>query len=426
MIQSFRQSRVLQVLRIASSALRVSDWTLNNVDPDGLKYVARVWVWTHWVVSAACFIALAYRPASGLARYYVYILLFLLFVGFVGYMHYRLISNKEITWRWILGFCGMDVSVVVSAVLIGGGFSHYFLHLLFYPALAGFAVTFTSFRLNLAWVTAVSVVYLAISLTVGEGIDVLARDEKPLFIRIVVMYVITLSVNLVSRFERIRWREAVSRERAAVERERALQHERVELSRTIHDTVAQSLFLIGLGLDTAKDLAKEQNAKLVSTLEATSMLSKTSIWQLRHPIDMGHIFEGRALSDTLRSHVETFRVITSMQATVVQNGKEPLLPTETKTWLFSIVHNALTNAFRHADASEVTIELSFRRNSLQVSVSDDGIGLPDNYEERGHGFVNMHMSAERLGGHLTVESRGSFGGVSVSCVIPYREQEGKT
>ena len=70
MIQSFRQSRVLQVLRIASSALRVSDWTLNNVDPDGLKYVARVWVWTHWGVSAACFIALAYRPASGLAPYY--------------------------------------------------------------------------------------------------------------------------------------------------------------------------------------------------------------------------------------------------------------------------------------------------------------------------------------------------------------------
>ena len=33
-----------------------------------------------------------------------------------------------------------------------------------------------------------------------------------------------------------------------------------------------------------------------------------------------------------------------------------------------------------------------------MSVSDDGIGLPDDFEERGHGFRNMSTDAERMGG----------------------------
>ena len=50
-------------------------------------------------------------------------------------------------------------------------------------------------------------------------------------------------------------------------------------------------------------------------------------------------------------------------------------------------------------------------------MSDDGVGLPDDYEERGHGFVNMRAYAERLGGRLIVESTGPDGGASVTCVM---------
>ena len=45
------------------------------------------------------------------------------------------------------------------------------------------------------------------------------------------------------------------------------------------------------------------------------------------------------------------------------------------------------------------------------------MGLPDDYEERGHGFTNMLAYAERLGGRLIIEPRGLAGGVSVACVM---------
>ena len=86
-----------------------------------------------------------------------------------------------------------------------------------------------------------------------------------------------------------------------------------------------------------------------------------------------------------------------------------------KSLLFSMAHNALTNAFRHAEATRVQVELDFGEDGLSLSVSDDGIGLPENYAERGHGFANMRADAESLGGHLVVEPSGPDGGARVTC-----------
>ena len=401
----------LHPIRTAAAVYRMSGSTLMRLDPDGLRFVATILVWAHWFVVVFSFVQLAYRPAGWPERYIVYAPLFLLLVAFNGMTHYRLATKRTITWSWILAFAAMDMTIVSAATVIGGGFNHYFLHLLYYPPLAGYALVLTSFRTTMACVTVVSVLYLAISLTVGEGIDMGAREEKPLLARIFVMYAVAATVNLISNFERNRWR-------AAVERERELQRERIELSQAIHDTTAQSAYMIGLGIDAAKEVAGDSNEELTARLEATSRLSKTAIWELRHPIDMGRIFDGRELGSTLDSHVATFKTITSVSAELTQYGVEPPLSIEARSLLFTIAHNALTNAFRHAGASRVLVDLDFGPDELRLSVSDDGVGLPDDYEERGHGFANMRAYAERLGGRLIVEPMGPDGGARVTCVMP--------
>ena len=411
-------SRVLQLVTKATDAFRVDDWTLSQIDPDGLRYVATISVRAHWFVVAVLFFELVYRPYLyfGVARYAPFPLLLLVLIGFNGYFHYRLLSNRPITWHWPVALYALDVFLVSAAAALSDGFSHDFVHLFYYPALAGLAVLFTSFRLNLAWVTMASLVYVAISLTVGDGIDIEARDEKALLARITVMYAVVAAVNLATRFERIRWRQAV-------ERERALERERVELSHAIHDTAAQSAYMIGLGIDTAKALAGDANPELTATLEATSRLSRSVILELRHPINMGGIYEGREFSRALRSHATSFTNVTSVPAKMTHTGVEPPLSIEARSLLFSIAHNALTNAYRHAEANRVAIDLEFAEEHSRLSVSDDGVGLPDDYAERGNGFANMSRAAERLSGRLVVEQRGAMGGATVTCVIPRERLE---
>ena len=407
-------SRGLHLAAKTANAFRVTDWTLNQVDPDGLRYVATVSVRVHWFFGVVLLVELVYRPHYGVVVYAVYALLLLLLFGFNFYTHRGLRSERTFTWRWILAVCLLDVLVISGALAISNGFSEYFLHLFYFPALAGFAVIFTSFRLNMAWVTMASAIYLAISLSAGDGLDIEARDEKTLFARIAIMYGIVATVNLVSRFERMRWRETV-------ERERALLRERTELSQAIHDTTAQSAYMIGLGIDTAKALSGSANPELAATLEATAQLTRSMIWALRHPINMGGIYQGVELSRALRSHAASFTNITSVPAEMTQRGVEPDLSIEIRSLLFSIAHNALTNAYRHAEAGQVAIDLEFGGEGFRLSVSDDGTGLPVDYAERGQGFANMSRDAERLGGRLVVEKRGRLGGATVACVIPPAE-----
>ena len=69
MFGPLRQNRGLQFLRTAADSFRVSEWTLNRTDLDGLRYVAIVSVWVHWFMDAMCFVQLVYRPWYGPERY---------------------------------------------------------------------------------------------------------------------------------------------------------------------------------------------------------------------------------------------------------------------------------------------------------------------------------------------------------------------
>ena len=245
------------------------------------------------------------------------------------------------------------------------------------------------------------------------------EQENLLLARVAMMYVLVLFVSLIARCDR-------TTRQAALERERKLQRERIKLSQEIHDTTAQTAYMISLGIHRARELADESNEELMAALDATSTLSRSAMWDLRHAIDGGQIFRGEELGEVLEAHAATFSTITSVHAELVCHGTEAPLSTITRSLLFSIAHNALTNVVRHARARAVVIDLEYTDEELRLSVSDDGIGLPQDYETRGHGFRNMRADAERMGGSLEVKSRSGDGGTTVTCRIPYENSMEKS
>ena len=385
-------------------------WGFDTIGPDELRYPAAIFVWVRWLVVAACVLELVYRPVFAVSTYTTYLLCLGVLMAINAYVHYRVHSNRRLSLLWMLALSAMDIALITVSMAAAGGFSHFFFYLLYYPSLAWFAVFFSSFRLSFSWVTLVASLYTFVSLTAGEGLDFDAREEKALFARIIVMYAVVASVNLVARSERIKRQQAV-------ERERELQRQRIEMSHTIHDTTAQSAYMLGLGLEDAIEGADSTNPELAGKLEAMWNLSKSTMWALRQPIDGGQIFSGSTLSEVLDAHAETFTIISSIPAELVQRGEEPELSTIQRSLLFSIAHNALTNAFRHSNADKVSIYLNFGKERMSMSVSDDGEGLPEGYAARGHGFRNMRADAERMGGELEVKSSGN--GTTVTCSVPY-------
>ena len=383
-------------------------------DPDVVPYAARVSVWGRWFIALVSAFEIAYRPDLWYPDGWGYVLLLAPLVAFNGLVHFRLLTNRPVTWRWMLLLGATDIALATASISVGPGFDSY-VFVAYYPALALFAVVFTSLWLSLAWTTMTAVAYTFVSLTVGAGLDVDAGDEKVLLGRLAAMYALVLCVSLITRFERIR-------RQTAVDRERQVQQERIEFSQAVHDTTAQTAYLISLGIQRARELVGKSDEELVAALDATGELSRSAMWELRRPINAGRIFEGRELGRVLGSHCATFERITGVPARMSQSGTEPPLAVEVRSRLFSIAHNALTNAFVHARPGRVEVSLSFEADQIRLSVSDDGVGLPDDYAERGRGFGGMRADAERMGGALIVESGEGGGGTTIACVVPYADQ----
>ena len=251
----------------------IRHWFATGVlsDPDVVLYAATVSVWSSWFIWLVGAFLLAYRPGFWYPQDIEFLAIPVLLGVANGLVHLRLLTNRSVTWRWMLLLSAADIALVTAGVVIGGGFRS-FIFLAYYPTLAVFAVVFSSYWLSLAWTTAVAVAYAVVCLSVGSGLDLDAGNEKVLLARLAMMYTIVLGIGFIARFERIRWRSSVSRERE-------LRRERIELSQTIHDTTAQTAYMIGLGIHRARNLAEESNQELKAALDATLELTMSAMWE---------------------------------------------------------------------------------------------------------------------------------------------------
>ena len=389
---------------------------MRRTSPEDLLHAARVLLWVRWFGLTAAFVEIHYRVDYGSLSHILNTFYCLGFLAINGYVQWLIHRRGTVKPAWLLGLSALDLVVISFSTSISGGFnSPYFV--VYYFAVAVFAYVFTAPRLVLTWTTLVAGIYSVLSFTVEPTLDLAAKEEQHLFYRVLVLYAVAAVVSIISGLER-------ESRRKGLERERELQRQRIELSQSIHDTTAQWAYMIGLGVEGAMELADETQEALKAKLRLVAELSRSAMWELRHPIDGGQIFRGEALGEVLEAHAATFTVISSVPAELVQQGREPPLSIIDRSLLFSVAHNALTNVIRHAGASEVIINLDCGDGELRLSVSDDGGGLPEDYEARGHGFRNMRADAGRMGGRLEVKSNGDGGGTTVTCVVPCRNLRG--
>ena len=237
----------------------------NCADPDVVPYAARVSVWGRWFIALVSAFEIAYRPDFWYPDDWGYVLLMVPLVAINGLVHFRLWTNRTVTWRWMLLLSAMDIALATSSISVGPGLDSY-VFVAYYPALALFAVVFTSLRLSLAWTTMTAVAHALVCWRVGLGLDLDAGDEKVLLGRLAAMYALVLCVSLITRFERMR-------RQAAVDRERKVQQERIEFSQAVHDTTAQTAYLISLGIHRARELVGKSDEELAAALDATAALS---------------------------------------------------------------------------------------------------------------------------------------------------------
>lgn len=210
-------------------------------------------------------------------------------------------------------------------------------------------------------------------------------------------------------------------------REAGRVEERNRLAREIHDTLAQGLSAIALHLETAEALLqKGADPEPVSrAVSAALSLSRSGLEEARRSVlDLrAEPLEGRTLAEALEHLARTSEGPGELRVRFEAAGASAPLPIRVEVGLFRVAQESVGNALRHADASNVTLELVVDPQRARLSVRDDGRGFsPEETTSGRFGLVGMRERTRLLGGTFKLYSTPGVG-TCIHAEIPLQESD---
>ena len=193
--------------------------------------------------------------------------------------------------------------------------------------------------------------------------------------------------------------------------EKAALEERQRLARELHDSVAQAIYGIALGLKTAQAHLERDPAKARGPLSYALDLAEGATQEMRAMIFSlrPETLDEEGLVRALERQVEVLRTRYHIEVETAF-ALEPELDQRGRYALFRVASEALHNIVKHARARTVRLSLCAARRSCSLEIVDDGIGFDPNQNFPGHlGLKAMRERMEALGGELSVTSHSHSG-----------------
>jgi two-component system sensor histidine kinase UhpB len=224
----------------------------------------------------------------------------------------------------------------------------------------------------------------------------------------------TIEENLTARQEAIEAKLRLEQSRELADTVRArIEDERREIARELHDETGQSVTAIkSLALALVRRPESDETTRgaaqlIVDTAGRLYAAMHGMIPRLR-PLTLDSL----GLADALREQVGEWRRQHPSIEIALELTELPAVGDTATVTVYRIVQESVTNALRHADARRIDIALHAEAETLRVTISDDGIGLPRDWQQAGHyGLRGIAERAQALGGVTQIGRREPRGTV---------------
>ena len=194
--------------------------------------------------------------------------------------------------------------------------------------------------------------------------------------------------------------------------------QRKALSRELHDQIGQNLTILGVNLNILRSLVPKNAMDIIHSrindslllVKQTTERTRSLMNNLRSPV-----LDDYGLVAAIDLYGKQFSSRTGIDTIVRVSDANPHFTPNIENAVFRIVQESLTNVLKHAQATQVVINVNASTDRLLLSIEDNGIGydmskITDGNGERGWGLITMKERALAVGGTL-------------SCAVPAREWE---
>ncbi|MEO6397244.1 MAG: GAF domain-containing protein [Tepidiformaceae bacterium] len=215
---------------------------------------------------------------------------------------------------------------------------------------------------------------------------------------------------------------------SAMHRERSgrvsLLEERVRIAHDLHDGTIQTLYALGLELDSASDSTSV--AELSGAVRTSVGRINDLISDIRGYITMLEAETPLAQPELTRDIAFIIRQLVPPGTDTVVNitaaALQELTSRDSEDLLY-IAREALSNAVRHGLPTKVAVDLRQTADSTSLTVQDNGVGFDQATARTGLGTVTMRTRAERLSAELSILGIPGMG-TTVRVSLPRRSEEG--
>ncbi|SEG78632.1 Signal transduction histidine kinase [Thermomonospora echinospora] len=229
------------------------------------------------------------------------------------------------------------------------------------------------------------------------------------YISDLLMFALGVVLSVTMAAVAVREQRARSRLEATLEQiaELSAARERNRLAREIHDSLGHHLTAIGIQLEKAEAFAALDPAGAAQAVSSARWSAGRALEEVRasvRALDAQGI--SAALADLVRALDDGERRIT---LSVSGAERRPLHV------LYRAAQEGLTNACRHADATEIRVAVRYHERGAELRVTDDGRGFGDGRE--GFGLKGLRERVRQAAGTMTVESSST--GTELRVNVPW-------
>jgi PAS domain S-box-containing protein len=204
------------------------------------------------------------------------------------------------------------------------------------------------------------------------------------------------------------------------------EEERTHISRVIHDELGQSLTGLKMDLAWLQSHLDPQQPALLAKMQTMSRLIDTSVQTVRRiSTELRPAILDLGLVPTIEWQLQEFQTRTGIESKLISAPEETTLDPDGSTTVFRILQEILTNVVRHAEATQVEVELEETTTFLTLQVRDNGRGITESEIDspKSIGLLGMQERARLRGGE--VHLHGSPGrGTTVIVRLPLIKEGG--
>ena len=193
-----------------------------------------------------------------------------------------------------------------------------------------------------------------------------------------------------------------------IETQNRLQEQRLQISRDLHDNIGAQLTFIISSVDSLKYAFADGNPRLEDKLNNISSFTKETIYELRDTI--WAMNKEEITIEDLKTRISNF--IDNAQLSL--NGIRFNFNFDTKSFqsftsrdgmnIYRLIQEAVNNAIKHANASQIDVSFIESDNKITIVVSDNGKGFDLTTTEIGNGLNTMKKRASELKGNFNIEA----------------------